>query len=302
MDYAPCDRPVRVRAASEFAGPRPQHPWTTSTSSSSLHFIQIGSHLGAFPLMAATYGCRVLAVEAYAEHTRYIDATGCVNGMSNLRVVHRAIDSVSDRELWFDEHYAQIIDDRNPRMGATSSDVALKSVLTAGRTDAPEHHGKRMVLTASIDDLVRQFVLGPDAFGAGAAALNPHQPTIQTVVLDVEGFEQQALAGAKNLIASRQVLFWQVEVWLVLGGTVLWTDVERYVGLHSLVAAGYQLYTVDIDGHDPYIPLSSVADMLRQMGVWCKVRKECASEVLAVHPDHADSWQAVWKRRQKLYP
>jgi hypothetical protein len=115
MDYAPCDRPVRVRAASEFAGPRPQHPWTTSTSSSSLHFIQIGSHLGAFPLMAATYGCRVLAVEAYAEHTRYIDATGCVNGMSNLRVVHRAIDSVSDRELWFDEYYAQIMDDTNPR-------------------------------------------------------------------------------------------------------------------------------------------------------------------------------------------
>lgn len=38
------------------------------------------------------------------------------------------------------------------------------------------------------------------------------------VIIDVEGFEADAMLGATELLSSRRVMFWNIEVWLMKGG------------------------------------------------------------------------------------
>jgi hypothetical protein len=205
------------------------------------------------------------------------------------------------------------------------TEAELHTTDAAVRAKQPVHHSRRMVRTLNIDDLVATLVLpsvGVVAAASGSQAQQPpqqqqpqQQPIIQTVVLDVEGFEQQALAGGRHVIASRQVLFWQVEVWLILGGQVRWKNEAHFAGLHLLAAAGYGLFTVYINGRDPYVAVPSVHDLLELSGTtWCtgkftdseegkqRIQRDCAIEVFAVHPDHVSAWQPVWRRRQALYP
>jgi FkbM family methyltransferase len=274
MDYAPCTAPVRVRSAADFKRPIP-YPQTTATTASSLYFLQVGAHLGAFPLMAATYGCRVVAVDAYPPHARYMEATACINGLHNFRVLDRAIDEVSDKELWFDEGQAHLIDD------------ARGTHERAGMDGAEAHRGKRRVLTVAIDDVVARH--------ATDVGSDPLVPTINTVVVDVEGFEQSALLGASKLIESRQVLFWQIEVWASMGDDKRWKDPARYHGLSRLIEHGYGLFLPHHLMPDPnrMEPLS-LKELLGVFDKICPSETNCIHEVLAVHPVHIKSWLAAW--------
>jgi FkbM family methyltransferase len=55
------------------------------------------------------------------------------------------------------------------------------------------------------------------------------------VVIDIEGFEADAMLGAVELLASGQVLFWNIEIWLAKGGIRR----EAFPFITSLEKAGY---------------------------------------------------------------
>ncbi len=57
----------------------------------------------------------------------------------------------------------------------------------------------------TIDDITRDAIADPAA-------------TFPFVIIDVEGFEADAMLGATKLLSTGQVLFWNIEVWLVKGG------------------------------------------------------------------------------------
>jgi FkbM family methyltransferase len=173
--------------------------------------IQVGSHLGVFPLMAVASGCSGIAVEGNANHTHYMHITSALNSFQGAMHVINAVAGDEDRQ------------------GVAFGEYSVESA-------APDAVADLSMVT--LDSLDRDYV---------------RDGKYLVVVIDVEGFEQEVLRGAKKLINSRRVPFFQIELWWELGG------VKRTVfpGLRHLESVGYtfffasqkQAYTVlDIEG------------------------------------------------------
>ena len=73
--------------------------------------------------------------------------------------------------------------------------------------------------------------------GIARAALADPASVFPIVIIDVEGFEEGAMAGASELLASGKVLFWNIEVWAVKDGVRR----SSFPYLAELVRAGYSL-------------------------------------------------------------
>ena len=145
-------------------------------------FVQIGAHLGIFPMVAGYRGCRAIAVEPILELTHYIKISARLQNWNEDKflVINAAGSDRSNGTILFDP--AQIT-------------IAHNTSDTSGKIQVP---------LTTLDEINRQHkekqIIG-------------HSP-IAFVVIDVEGHEQEVLLGAKQLLSEQTVLVFMVEVWI----------------------------------------------------------------------------------------
>ena len=162
--------------------------------------LNAGAHLGRWPAIAASHGCRAVSLEVMPWILPFLHVTREVNGW---------------QDLWL------------PLDGALGSrDGDLLNVSASGGQGVAGARGSSgydlQVRSHRFDSLWRRFA--PNATGALA-------------VIDVEGFEQEALLGMRRLIRSGTLKWARIEVWTHIHGARR----REYPGLALLAQHGYRL-------------------------------------------------------------
>lgn len=223
-------------------------------------FVQIGAHLGIFPLFAAHRGCRAIAVEGMPAATNFTKISAILNGWDEAKFV--AINAaVSDQNghVFFDPKQIQIV---------------------MPRENDPNQSRLIRVPMVTFDTIDRQY--GRDALTG--------ESHIRHVVIDVEGYEQEVLLGAKELIASRSVRVFEIEVWTSHRKK---GNVTTFPGLQLLVDHGYHLYSLVRNEELGYKPCENLSirlkDLPRLSEKSCRERKLpdgiCLQEIYALRSD-----------------
>lgn len=223
-------------------------------------FIQIGAHLGIFPLFAAYRGCRAIAVEGMPAASNFSKISALINGWeeSRFRAINAAV-SHKNGYVLFD---------------ITKISMSLPTDKNKG------HPGLVRVPMLTMDSIDQQY-------GRNRVT---GKSDIAFVVIDVEGFEQEVLLGAKKLIKHRSVQVFQIEVWTSLQGK---GKVLSFPGLELLTANGYKLFSpvlsVDAKAYtceDLTNRLDELPQLFERRCQHDKVADgNCLAEILAVRPD-----------------
>ncbi len=85
-------------------------------------------------------------------------------------------------------------------------------------------HKPELVQMLTIDNIIKNQI--------------PMNDVINVMVIDIEGSEMDALIGAKEIIKSKRILFFNIELWLRQNSV----DVLKFDGLELLAEAGYKFY------------------------------------------------------------
>ena len=171
-------------------------------------FLQVGAHLGVFPLVAAYRGCVGIGVEPIPAATHFARISAAVNNWNEdqFLMINAASSSRHGGFTWYD-----------PKGIVLSADSAN----TAGKVQIP------LVTVDAVND----------QYGYSRQA---KESRIAFVMIDVEGYEQDVLLGSKRLIEKKTVLVFQIEVWTQIASRGV---VSSFPGLQLLVDNGYHLYT-----------------------------------------------------------
>lgn len=169
--------------------------------------LNAGAHLGRWPALAASHGCRAISVEVMPWILPFLHVTREVNGW---------------QDLW------------TPVDGALGdTDGAVLNISSSGGQGVSGlRHGSA---ETTYDLQVRSHT-----FDTLAARFAPNA-SIALAVIDVEGFENEALLGMRRLISSGTLKWARIEVWSHIHGAVR----KSYPGLTLLVAHGYRLCGAD---------------------------------------------------------
>jgi FkbM family methyltransferase len=221
-------------------------------------FIQIGAHLGIFPLVASYRGCLGIAVEPIPAATNFTRISAKLNnwGEDKFLAINAVGSSKDGGFMWFDP----------------------KGITVSGNDG--NLTGKVRIPVTTLDAL-------NDNYGY---IQRQSESQIAFVMIDVEGFEQEVLLGAKRLIERRSVLIYQIEVWTVRLKTGL---VTSFPGLQLLIDNGYQLYTTTINSEMGYKSCDELTnrllDISKIFNQTCQLpalpKDHCLGEVFAIRRD-----------------
>lgn len=144
-------------------------------------WINAGAHMGMFGGIAASHGCRVVTIEAMKFTYQFHQVTRIVNGFCDLwTTLYNAVGDADDKKI------------RISNLGWGTGN---------GHSEGDDGSDLQMITLTKVYK---------DHLEALAKKL--------IVVIDVEGFEQEVLQGAKMLIEKRIIGMLLIEVWLVQGG------------------------------------------------------------------------------------
>ena len=193
-------------------------------------FLQIGAHLGVFPLVAAYRGCHGIAVEPIPVATNFARLSGILNNWSEdqFSVINAAGSSHNGGFTWFD-----------PK-GITLSSNNESTI------------GKVRIPFATIDALNEIY-----GYRKGQK-----ESRIAFIMIDVEGHEQEVLLGSEKLIKEKSVLVFQIEVWTQIPQRGV---IHSYPGLQLLIDNGYQLYTLSDNSQMNLRICDSITNRLSQL-------------------------------------
>lgn len=221
-------------------------------------FIQIGAHLGIFPLVAAYRGCHGIAVEPMPAASNFSRISALVNnwGSDQFLAINAVASQTDGGHMWFDPSTISI----------SQNDTNLSQ--------------KIRVPVTTLDAL-------NDKYGMRSTE---GQSRFSFVIIDVEGHEQAVLQGAKGLIKQRSVLVFEIEVWTKKLTTGL---VTYFPGLQLLADNGYRLYTTTVNSEMAFNSCDEltnrIPDLPRIFNQSCFQSKlpdtVCLGEVLAVRND-----------------
>lgn len=222
-------------------------------------FIQIGAHLGIYPLLAAYRGCRAIAVEPMPLAVTFTKISGILNGWNKdaFLPINAVGSHTSGGSLWFD-----------PR----TISISVENNSTEGKLRIP---------VTTLDELNEKY----------GYANSQTTSQISFVVIDVEGFEQDVLLGAKNLIEKRSVIAFEIEVW---SAKPKFGPITRFPGLDLLAKNGYRLYTYAYNPSLDFKSCDEITDRLSELpGIMnhsCIVSglsaDTCLTEVFAIRSDY----------------
>ena len=147
-------------------------------------FLDVGANVGFFTFMMAETSTRVVAVEASPRNVVALTHTRCANMFSNVDIVPYAVGEQRGQRCVLTSHDTNINDYIvNCAVNASSaigSDVGAKYIARA-----------HLVMT-TLDDLL------------ATKAPDWRDYPVKVMKIDVEGFERQAMAGAKDLFTARK--------------------------------------------------------------------------------------------------
>eukprot|EP01041_Mallomonas_annulata_P008770 gene8770-18140_t len=234
--------------------------------------IQIGAHLGIYPQLGASRGCSAISVEGNKVHIPLIQLTVELNHHQNIHHVVHAAGGSQRGEIYFGkDHIYNSIKDIPPN---NLQFLQRSNVIT-------------------IDDLLENFT-------------QPHSK-VNIMIIDVEGYENNVLLGAKISIQSQRIMFFNIEVWIRNDGQ----DVTDFSGLELLEQAGYKLYigrNYPIKNKNKYkMPRPISVEKIRSGGVLrrriCKISsavqdktelKSCLFDLYALHPSLKPTEVYMW--------
>lgn len=193
-------------------------------------FLQIGAHLGAFPLVAAYRGCFGLAVEPIPAATNFARISALLNNWSEdqFLIINAAGSSQNGGFTWFD-----------PKGISLSSDNETT-------------FGKIRIPFVTVDAMNQKY----------GFRKKENQSRIAFVVIDVEGHEDEVLLGSQKLIEQRSVLVYQIEVWTQIPKRGI---IKSYPGLQLLVKNGYHLYTLSTNTQMNFRICDSITNRLTEL-------------------------------------
>lgn len=223
-------------------------------------FIQIGAHLGIFPLFASYRGCRSIAVEAMPLATNFTKISALINGWNEpkFQAINAAV-SHKDGYVLFD---------------------TTKISISESSNEEKLHPGIVRVPMLTIDTINQRY----------GRNLKTGKSDITFMVIDVEGHEQEALLGAKKLIESQSVRMFEIEVWSSHHGK---GKILSFPGLELLAANGYKLYSVIRNDERQYAPCEDLSKRLDELTSlvekYCQglplLAGDCLFEIFAVRSD-----------------
>ena len=153
-------------------------------------------------------GCRGIAVEPISEAKIFTRLSTMIIGwtQNEFVAVNTAVSNREDKYVWFD---------------------VGKITTSENNTDITD---KVRVPLTTLDVINDQYVKSG----------RYQQSQVAYVIKDVEGYEQEVLLGAKNLIAQRSVIGYQIEVWTSHEKR---SPVIEFPGLQLLIDNSYRLFT-----------------------------------------------------------
>lgn len=167
-------------------------------------FIQVGAHLGIYPLIASYRGCRSIAVEAMPLAANFSRISAALNN-------------------WGPSRFLSI----NAAGGAQRGSVWFDPLLISISVNNDNNERKVHVPMTTLDDVNALHVL-------------PSQSQITLIIIDVERHEQAVILGARELIQQKSVAIFQIEMWTshsVSG------PIKDFSGIQLLMDNGYRIYT-----------------------------------------------------------
>ncbi len=222
-------------------------------------FVQVGAHLGTYPLLATYRGCQGIAVEGMPLAAKFIEISAEINNWKSnqFMVINAAGSDNPNGHVWF-----------NPQTISISADISD----TTGQVRIP---------LITLDSLNTQY---------GVNQISG-KSRIQFVIIDVEGHEQKVLLGAKNLIEERSVIVFQIEVWTRYSKTGV---VSEYPGLQLLVKNNYRLFTTTQNSAIGFKSCDELTNRIAELPIifneTCYKSKlmdygNCLGEVIAIRAD-----------------
>lgn len=149
---------------------------------SGVAWINAGAHMGMYGGFAASHGCRVVTIEAMDFTYQFHQTTRIMNGFCNLwTTLYNAVGDADDKKIRISNSGYGVGNGHN--QGEDGSDLQMVT-LTKVYKDYLEAEATKLI-----------------------------------VVVDVEGFEQEVLQGAKVLLEKRVIGMLLIEVWLVQAQT-----------------------------------------------------------------------------------
>lgn len=221
-------------------------------------FLQIGAHLGAFPLVAAYRKCFALAVEPIPAATNFVRLSALLNNWSENEfvIINAAGSNENGGFTWFDP----------------------KGISLSSNNEST--FGKVKIPFVTVDYLNEKY----------GYRNKQNQSDIAFVVIDVEGHEQEVLLGSQFLIQQRSVLVYQIEVWTQIPQRGL---IKSYPGLQLLINNGYHLYTLSTNTQINFKICDSITNRLNELpqifNQSCRKSSlpfdRCLGEVFAIRSD-----------------
>ena len=221
-------------------------------------FLQIGAHLGAYPLVATYRKCFGLAVEPLPVATNFVRMSAALNNWSEneFRIINAAGSNQNGGYTWF-----------NP------AGISMPKI-----NDTTE--GKVRIPLITVDALNDQY-----GYREGRK-----ESRIAFVMIDVEWYEQEVLLGSRKLIENQSVLVFQIEVWTSNPEKGL---INSFPGLELFPQNGYRLYTTAQNAEMNFTSCDEVTNRLSELprifNQSCRHDKlpsnQCLGEVFAVRSD-----------------
>lgn len=193
-------------------------------------FLQVGAHLGAYPLVATYRKCFGFAVEPLTVATNFVRISAALNNWSEdkFKIINAAGSNQNGGYTWF-----------NPA-----------GISMPKGNDTTE--GKIRIPLVSVDALNDQY-----GFGEGRK-----ESRIAFVIIDVEWYEQEVLLGSRRLIENKSVLVFQIEIWT---STPEKGVINSFPGLQILIQNGYRLYTTGQNAEMNFTSCDEVTNRLTDL-------------------------------------